>query len=211
MCREVDAFFVRVALHLPSCKNAELGGRDGMKVFAHGITCYMLPKIRRINGGWWVSIARQLRIFLCCTDIISVETRKKLSNALRLLLRVHHALRGPVLKNELQKYDDTINELVTATISICHPHSPSGCNSIKFHWPLHWWLTRREFGCSANEKSLERMLGEAQKTHFKHTNSRYDVEVPSIHIIHVVIRTLNLPINVDINVDINVHVNVHLS
>jgi hypothetical protein len=60
-------------------------------------------------------------------------------------------------------------------------------HSIKFHWPLHWWLTRREFGCSANEKSLERMLGEAQKTHFKHTNSCYDVEVPSIHYIHVVI------------------------
>jgi hypothetical protein len=52
VCREVDAFFVRVALHVPSCKNTELGGRDGMKVFAHGITCYMLPKIRRINGGW---------------------------------------------------------------------------------------------------------------------------------------------------------------
>jgi hypothetical protein len=55
------------------------------------------------------------------------------------------------------------------------------------------------------------MLGEAQKTHFKHTNSRYDVEVPSIHLIHVVIRTLNLTINLDINLDINVHVNVHLS
>jgi hypothetical protein len=89
VCREVDAFFIRVALHVSSCKNIELGGQDGMKVFAYGITCYMLPKIRRINGGWWVSIARQLRIFLCCTDIVSAETRKKLSNALRLLLRVH--------------------------------------------------------------------------------------------------------------------------
>jgi hypothetical protein len=30
----------------------------------------------------------------------------------------------------------------------------------------------QELGCSANEKSLERYLGEAQKKHFKHTNAR---------------------------------------
>lgn len=150
-----------------------------MKVFRHGISCYMRPKIRRINGGWWVSIARQLRIFLCHTSLVSSETRKVLSKALRLLLKVHHALRNPVLKTDLPKYDNTIHELVTAMIAICGPHSPTGCNSIKYHWPYHWWLTRRDFGCSANEKSLERMLGEAQKRHFKHTNSRYDVEVTS--------------------------------
>jgi hypothetical protein len=57
------------------------------------------------------------------------------------------------------------------------------------------------------------MLGEAQKTHFKHTNSRYDVEVPSIlvHLIHVVICTLNFTINLDIYVDIIVHFNLHSS
>jgi hypothetical protein len=148
-----------------------------MKVFRHGIACYMRPKIRRINGGWWVSIARQMRMFLCFTNLVCTETRKVLSRALRLLLKVHHALRNPILKTELSKYDDTIHELVTAMITICGPHSPSGCNSIKYHWPLHWWLTRREFGCSANEKSLERMLGEAQKKNFKLTNTRYDIEV----------------------------------
>jgi hypothetical protein len=150
-----------------------------MKVFRHGISCYMRPKIRRINGGWWVAIARQFRMFLCFTDLVCTETRKVLSKALRLLLKVHHALRNPILKTELQNYDNTIHDLVTAMISICGPHSPSGCNSIKFHWPFHWWLTRREFGCHANEKSLERMLGEAQKTNFKLTNSRYNVEVMS--------------------------------
>ena len=34
----------------------------------------------------------------------------------------------------------------------------------------------QELGCSANEKSLERYLGEAQKKHFKHTNARYKTE-----------------------------------
>ena len=34
----------------------------------------------------------------------------------------------------------------------------------------------QELGCSANEKSLERFLGEKQKKHFKHTNTRYNTE-----------------------------------
>ncbi len=34
----------------------------------------------------------------------------------------------------------------------------------------------QELGCSANEKSLERCLGETQKKHFDHTNSRYNTE-----------------------------------
>jgi hypothetical protein len=34
----------------------------------------------------------------------------------------------------------------------------------------------QELGCSANEKSLERNLGEMQKKHFKHTNARYNTE-----------------------------------
>ena len=42
-----------------------------------------------------------------------------------------------------------------------------------------FWCTvcgLQELGCSANEKSLERYLGEAQKKHFKHTNTRYNTE-----------------------------------
>ena len=34
----------------------------------------------------------------------------------------------------------------------------------------------QELGCSANEKSLERYLGETQKKNFKHTNARYNTE-----------------------------------
>jgi hypothetical protein len=177
----VDNFFIQAALNLPTTKNVELCGRDGMKVFRHGIAAFMRPKIRRINGGWWIAIARQLRIFLCCTDLICDDTRQQLSEALHMLLKVHHAVRYPILKSALNEYEDSIKDVLTAMIGICEGHTPSGCHSIKYHWPLHWWITRREFGCSADEKSLERMLGEAQKLHFKHTNSRYNIEVKLMH------------------------------
>jgi hypothetical protein len=180
VCREVDKFFKNVALQMPCCKNVELGGRDGMKKFSHGISIYMRPKIRRINGGWWIAIARQLRVLLCFTELVRAETRRLLSHALRLLLRVHHAVRNPLLKTELHTYADNITELIQFMVLICEPHTPSGCHSIKYHWPLHWWITRRELGCSANEKSLERKLGEVQKTRYQHTNSRYNIEVIAI-------------------------------
>ncbi len=118
---------------------------------------------------------------LCCTDLICDDTRQKLSAALRMLLKVHHAVRYPILKSALNEYEESIKDVLTAMIGICEGHTPSGCHSIKYHWPLHWWITRREFGCSADEKSLERMLGEAQKLHFKHTNSRYNIEVKLMH------------------------------
>ncbi len=61
--REIDKFFIALARHIPSNKNVELGGRDGFKFFIHGVTSYMLPKVRRTNGGWWIFIARQLKMF----------------------------------------------------------------------------------------------------------------------------------------------------
>ncbi len=146
VCRDADAYFKKVALQMPSCKNVELGGRDGMKTFCHGISVYMRPKIRRINGGWWIAIARMLLVFFCFTELVCAETRKGLCHALRLLLRVHHGLRNPLMKTDLYTYADTITELVTVMmICICESHTASGCHSIKYHWPLHWWLTRREF------------------------------------------------------------------
>jgi hypothetical protein len=63
VARDIDEFFISLARRMPSNKNVELGGRDGFKFFKHGVTSYLLPKVRRINGGWWISIARQLKIF----------------------------------------------------------------------------------------------------------------------------------------------------
>jgi hypothetical protein len=133
VCREVDAFFTNIAAVMPSSKNVELGGRDGTKYLKHGVTAFMVPKIRRINGGWWISIARQFRIFYCFTDLVGDATRKRYGNALHLLLQVHHALRDPLYKGDLNKYDDTISQLLDAMITICKPHTKSKCNSFKFH------------------------------------------------------------------------------
>ena len=164
-----------VARETPTNKNVELGGRDGCKLFHYGVTSYMRPKVRRINGGWWISIARQLRIFYCFTTLICDETKKRYSKALQLLFEVHHKLRYHVLKLQINEFQNTINELLAAMIDINRPHCPSACKSIKYHWGYHWAQSRLQLGCTADEKSLERMLGESQKKFFKSTNARYDI------------------------------------
>ena len=69
VAREVDKYFTDLARIMPSNKNVELGGRDGFKFFKHGVSSYMLPKVRRINGGWWISIARQLKMFFAPQEL----------------------------------------------------------------------------------------------------------------------------------------------
>ena len=130
---------------MPSNKNVELGGRDGFKYFKHGVSSYMLPQVRRINGGWWISIARQLQIFFCVTKIISDTTRTKFCEALSLLFEVHDGLRNPVHKDDLGIYQGKINFLLTALVDIALPWSPSQCQSIKYHWPRHWAHTRQVY------------------------------------------------------------------
>ena len=110
---------------MPSNKNVQLGGRDGFKFFKHGVSSYMLPKTRRINGGWWISIARQLKIFFCVTTIVSDATRTKFCDALSLLCEVHHGLRNPVHKDDLEIYQGRINFLLTTLVDIALPRSKS--------------------------------------------------------------------------------------
>jgi hypothetical protein len=93
-----------------------------------------------------------------------------------MLLEAHHMIRNPLKKCDIVKYKEHFMTLVARLIQICRPFTKSGCKSIKFHQPYHWYLTRIEIGCAAMEKSLERMLGETQKKPFKYTNSRFDVE-----------------------------------
>ena len=132
---------------MPSNKNVELGGRDGFKFFKHGVTSYMLPKVRRINGGWWISIARQLQMFFCVTKIVSDTTRTKFCDALSLLFEVHHGLRNPLHKDDLDSYQGKIDFLLTTLVDIGLPWSKSQCNSIKYHWPRHWGQTRQVRSC----------------------------------------------------------------
>jgi hypothetical protein len=154
----------------------ELNGRDTFKLFQHGIT-HFVRLCRRIDGGWHVSIARHLQVFLGNTDMISDGTKGKFAKVYDLLFHVHASLRLPVRRDQLGDYQRTINDLLDAMVEICIPSTKRKCNSIKFHWPRHWAITRRELGCSAAEKSLERKLGEIQKKNYAFTNSRYDVDV----------------------------------
>ena len=166
-----------VAASMPTNKNVELDGRDGLKLFPHGICSYFIPNLTRINGGWWISIARHLRMFYCFTTLVPNSRRLVFGEALKMVLEAHHLTRNPVPKAAINEYKNHMEECLKQVIQICAPHTSSACNSIKFHQPVHWYLTRIDLGCSAMEKSLEKMLGESQKKPFKHTNARFDVEV----------------------------------
>ena len=177
VCREIDDFFIAVAPALPQCKNVELGGRDGLKTFQHGVCSYFIPKVNRINGGWWISIARHLRIFFCFTTLISDATKVVFAEAFQMLLKIHHMTRNPVFKTDINDYKKDHEEFLKMLIHICAPSTKTRRKSIKFHQPTHWYQTRIDLGCAAMEKSLEKMLGESQKKPFKFTNSRFDIEV----------------------------------
>ena len=175
-CRRVDRFFANVAGVTPPNKNVELGGRDGFKLFPRGVTHWVRNE-RRINGGWHVAIARHMHVFFATTDVLPEEDTTRVGEAYSLLLVVHQDLRNPVEKNAGRQYQGAVNDLLQVMVHICADHSPSRCHSIKYHWPRHWWDTRRELGCAAAEKSLERKLGEVQKRNYQYTNGRCDVEV----------------------------------
>ena len=164
----MDDFIIDIARSTTPSKNIQLGGRDGFKTFSHGITNWIRKK-RRIDGGWHIAMARQLRLFFCTTALLTPELQIQIGEAYDLLMKVHTAVRIAVPKNSLPVYQAVINDLLDAMVNcraVCPPH------------PLPLQNTRRELGCSAAEKSLERKLGETQKRNFKFTNGRNDVEVP---------------------------------
>ena len=92
---------------------------------------------------------------------------------------LRHGLRDDLPKHELPQYTARIKLLLDLMVPLCEPYTKKQCNSFKFHWPLHWGDTRRQLGCSAAEKSLERKLGESQKRNYKFSNkkARADHEV----------------------------------
>ena len=180
-CRVIDTFIVALGRETAANKNVELGGRDGFKKFHHGVTNWIC-KVRRINGGWHISIARQLHVFFSTTPLLTPALRLQISETYCLLFRTHAFLRNPLKKVDLREYQGTINNLLDRMVILCAPHTKSKCNSIKYHWPRHWGDTRIQLGCSAAEKSLERKLGEAQKRNFKFTNGKNNIEVKILHL-----------------------------
>ena len=176
VCRRIDRYVCAVARLTGSNKNVELNGRDTFKLFKHGIT-HMIIKSRRIDGGWHISMARHLQVFVGTTDMLSRATKSKFARVFDLLFHVQSSLRLPVRRIHLGQYQESINDLLDIMVQINAPSTKSACNSIKYHWPRHWSDTRRELGCSAAEKSLERKLGEVHKRNFSFTNTRFNVDV----------------------------------
>ena len=173
--RDIDNWVVRLARSDTYSTNAEIDGRDHFKKFPHGLAGYVYDG-RRIDGGWQIAIALHLHVYLCTCPLLSLRTRVQIGIAYTTLFAVHHGLRDDLPKHELPQYTARIKLLLDQMVPLCEPHTKKQCNSIKFHWPLHWGDTRRQLGCSAAEKSLERKLGESQKRNYKFSNKKARAE-----------------------------------
>jgi len=155
--------------------NVELNSHDAFKLFPYGFAEYVRSS-RRIDGGWHLSITRHLQVWLCTTNILPTETKKKCAKACNMMYEVDTFLRWPVEKIELEKYSILIDDLLSVLIEFSLPYVKCLCNSIKFHWPRHWVYCRIAMGCSAAEKSLERKLGETQKKCYRFTNGKGNID-----------------------------------
>jgi hypothetical protein len=121
---------------------------------------------RRVDGGWHIAMSYQLYIVLCTLPELSQATKLKIAEAYELLFAVHHALRNPLPRELVHSYDLTTSQHLHAMVQVCAPSTKSECCSIKFHWLRHWAHTRLQLGCAAEEKTLERKLGQSQKETF---------------------------------------------
>ena len=166
----------QVALQNNVNNNVELGSRNAFKFFPFGIS-NIIRKIRRVDGGWHIAMARHLHVYFCNVDYLSLATKTVIGMAYNLLYAVECGLRSALRKTEVVEFELLIGRLLDVIIIICTPFSKTQCNSIKFHLPYHWGDTRVQLGCSPNEKSLEKKLAETQKRNFTFTNKRDDVEV----------------------------------
>ena len=156
--------------------NVELSARNGWKLFPHGVTEFIVMK-RRIDGSWWMPIIRQLHVILVdpSVTILPDDVKALVASACTSIYAVHAALRLPVPKMGLPAYQAQIDTCLEKIVGLFKNFSPSACRSIKFHWPRHWAFTRRQLGCAADEKSLERKLGETHKKMYKYTSKKDDV------------------------------------
>jgi len=172
-----------------SNKNVELGGKNGFKLFHNGIAHWIRKQIS-VDGGFHISMARQLNVFLCTMELLPMSMKQLFGRSYSLLFQVHANLRMPVRKSHIAEYQDTINSLLACMKSICRPSSKSECNSMKYHYPYHWGDTRIDLGCPANEKSLERKLSESQKRHYAFTNKKDNCDGQMVLILASVIQTI---------------------
>ena len=133
----------------------ELRGKNGFKLFPNGIA-HIIRNGISVDGSFHIAMTRHLHVYLCNLDIIPTDMKQTFGRAYELLFQVHASLRLPVNKCDLTEYQNTIDTLFVMLKRICRESSPTDCNSIKFHYPIHWGNTRSELGCAADEKSLKK-------------------------------------------------------
>ena len=158
-------------------KNVELRGKNGFKLFPKGIA-HIIRNGISVDGSFHIAMARYLHVYLC--NLEPMDMQQMFGRAYELLFQVHSILRLPVKKCELKAYQNTIDSLMVMLKKICRESSLSDCNSIKFHYSIHWGQTRSELGCAADEKSLEKKLSESQKRHYSFTNGKCSVDTQMV-------------------------------
>ena len=90
--------------------NVELAGRNEWKLFNYGVTEF-LDKKRRIDGSWYMPMIRQLHVILVDPQVTLLrdDVKRKVADACTSIYAVRAALRLPLLKSDIAKYQDTVN------------------------------------------------------------------------------------------------------
>jgi hypothetical protein len=110
VCRIIDRRVIALATNGVLNSNVELSGRNGWKLFRHGLTEYIVKK-RRIDGSWYMPMIRQLHVILVdpFVTILPDNMKRQVASACNRIYKVHAALRLPLPKTELTAYQDNVN------------------------------------------------------------------------------------------------------
>jgi hypothetical protein len=158
--RMIDAGLAATCLENPQNSNVEVNGRDAFQLFPHGVVDYLRNK-KRLNANWYGPLRDQLQYFLMGADILTPAHKKQMCDLAHMQRQIHFMIRQPLdAVTGVRDYHDYLEHFVQNLIRWTIDHSPSECNSIKYHAARHWADDRTQLGCSAMEYSLERALGD---------------------------------------------------
>jgi hypothetical protein len=156
----VDRGFAELYNDRPLNSNVEVNGRDAFQLFPHGVMGYLLDK-RRLNAKWYGPLADQLQFFFMKSNLLTPAHKTEMADLAHMIRQIHFMVRQPVLRGRgIEEYQEYLNEFLRKLVRYTEFHTPSGCNSIKYHCARHWGEHRRQLGCSPMEYSLERALGD---------------------------------------------------
>ena len=158
--RVIDSAFAATYNERPLNSNVEVNGRDAFQLFPHGVVGYLLDS-RRLNAKWYGPLSDQLQFFLGNSNLLTPQHKKEMHDLAHMVRQIHYMVRQPVRKDGgVEEYQAYLDSFITRLVAYNVFHTPSGCQSIKYHCARHWGEQRRQLGCSAMEYSLERALGD---------------------------------------------------